>query len=83
MKREHTPAKTTPARTTFALTEEEVVRALVQFLRGQSIPVPWGTAGVWVRSGSSSHEGNDPLATLVVDHEQEDIDATTVLREKP
>lgn len=77
MKRHHTPAKPSLARTTFDLTEEEVVRALVQFLRGQSIPVPQGTMGVWVRGGSSSHEGGDPFATLVVDHEEVDINATT------
>ncbi len=65
MKREDTPATTTPARTVYRLTDAEVARALADFVENSGEAIPPGRQGVWVRD---AHHRDDWLATLVVDH---------------
>lgn len=78
MKKRHTPAETTPARTSFDLTYGEVVCALAQYVESRDETVPRGKRWVWtIGNEAGPRDGNGLLATLVVDHEEEDIDATT------
>lgn len=70
MKKHHTPAGTCLAQTTYELTAEEVICALVEYVDKGTVMVPQGKRSVRVRDASSPADG--PLATLVVDHEEED-----------
>ncbi len=76
MKTNHTEAKKRPARTTFKLTDREVEDALAHYLEDVlGVEVPKGKRLVWVRD-ISHHSENDPLTTLVVDHDDKEEEAT-------
>ena len=73
MLKNHAQKRTTPARTTFALTDVEVAQALADYVKNKGETVPDGNWQVWVRD-SSYHSQDTHLATLVIDH-KEDEDA--------
>lgn len=68
MKRDDTPAKTTPARTVFRFTDAEVHQALLNYLAILKVRVPAGIRGAWVRDPSNRRD-EEALVTLVIDHE--------------
>ena len=74
MNKHHTPASTTPARTVFRLSDDEVRDALVAYVESLGATVPAGTRFVWTRDKSESRR-DAFLATLGVDHETEQTDS--------
>ena len=68
MKKKHTPEKTTSARTTFELTDEDTVEALVAYVEHKIGKLPDGFRTVWVRNNSESFREGRALTTLVIDH---------------
>jgi len=60
MEKAHTPERTTVARTTFKFTKDEVVRAMLDFLkaRGEKSPVflSYEDCGVWDNSDNGHRE---------------------------
>lgn len=66
MKQEHTPQRTSPARTVFRLTMDEVAEALAEWVNRRGVKVPTGHRHVW----NYDYDDRAPYShTLVVDHD--------------
>lgn len=71
MKKHVTPGTWTKTRTTFKLTDEEVIEALVDYVEKDYVEknetIPPGNRFVWLRDTTICRSDEGPLATLVID----------------
>jgi len=67
MKKSHRPSETTPARTTFGLTDDEVTQACFDYVSKHEQKVPDGKMSVYVRD---RHDDDiaEPLVKLIIEH---------------
>lgn len=72
MKKKFTPGTRVPSRTTWILTEAEVVKALATFVAATGESVPEGTRFVWI--DDCIEQDTEGFATLGVDHENDEAD---------
>lgn len=71
MERQHTPAKPSMVRTTFAMTRGEVIQALWEYVHSRALEMDGslenGKRSVWI----GGHDTNKAWpVTLVIDHEE-------------